>query len=100
MPIAGVVISVKPEETEEAARLLTKAAGIEIHGSDSQGHIVAVLEAESLKAMEKLVDCINALPPILNVGLTYINTEDEDFTKSDKGGNAAPSPLSPGRWRV
>ena len=97
MPIAGVVISVKPEEAEEAARLLADAAGLEIQGGDAEGHIVAVLEAKSMKAMEKLVDSINALPPVLNVGLTYINTEDEGFDHNDNGGDAAPSPPS---WRA
>jgi len=92
MPIAGVVITVKPEEAQEAARLLADIAGLEIQGSDAQGHIVAVLEAESLRAMEKLVDGINVLPPVLHVGLTYINTEDEGI---DDGGDArASSPMS------
>jgi len=89
MPIAGVVVSVKPEEAKEAARLLAAVAGVEVEGGDTQGHIVAVLEAESLKAMEKLVDSINALSPVLNVGLTYINVEDE--SQGNDGGEAAPS---------
>jgi nitrate reductase NapAB chaperone NapD len=78
MPIAGVVISVKPEETGTAARHLAAIAGLEIQGNDDQGHIVAVLETTSLKTMEKLVDSLNALPSVLNVGLTYINTEEDD----------------------
>ena len=90
MPIAGVVISVKPAEAEEAARLLAGLAGVEMQGGDAQGHLVAVLEAESMRAMEKLVDSINALTPVLNVGLTYINTEDEASAQSDNGGEATP----------
>ena len=86
MPIAGVVISVKPEETAQAARQLAVIAGLEIQGNDDQGHIVAVLETGSLKAMEKLVDNLNALPPVLNVGLTYINTEED-------GADTAASPI-------
>ncbi|HBT97691.1 MAG TPA: hypothetical protein DEB25_08735, partial [Desulfobulbaceae bacterium] len=77
MPIAGVVISVKPEETGVARRQISAMAGVELHGEDAQGHLVAVLEAKSLAAMEKLVDSLNAMPPVLNVGLTYINNEDE-----------------------
>jgi len=77
MPIAGVVISVQPEDIGQAARQLAAIAGLEIQGHDDQGHIVVVLETASLQAMEKLVDSLNALPPVLNVGLTYINTEED-----------------------
>lgn len=93
MPIAGVVISVKTEETQEAARLLTDVAGVEVHGANDQGQIVAVLESPSIKAMEKLVDSINALPPVLNVGLTYINTEDESPGQNDGGDDKSFSDL-------
>jgi len=82
MPIAGVVISVHPEDIGQAARQLTAIAGLEIQGHDDQGHIVAVLETASLQAMEKLVDSLNALPPVLNVGLTYINTEEDGMDTS------------------
>jgi len=77
MPIAGVVISVQPEEILAATREINQIAGVEVQGHDDQGHIVAVLETASLKTMEKLVDSLNALPPVLNVGLTYINTEED-----------------------
>jgi len=85
MPIAGVVISVKPEDTARAAGQLAAVTGLEIQGSDDQGHIVAVLETASLQAMEKLVDHLNAMPSVLNVGLTYINTEEDgaDTTAPD-----------------
>ena len=77
MPIAGVVISVQPEEIQAATREISQIAGVEVQGHDDQGHIVAVLETASLKAMEKLVDGLNALPAVLNVGLSYINTEED-----------------------
>ncbi|MDR3090207.1 MAG: chaperone NapD [Desulfobulbaceae bacterium] len=77
MPIAGAVITVKPEQAAEAARDLAAIAGVESQGGDGSGHLVVVLESASLKAMENLVERINALPQVVNVGLTYINVEDE-----------------------
>ena len=77
MPISGVVINTVPAEVAAVARQLAALAEVEVHGHDAGGHVVAVLETESSAAMETLVTSINALPAVLGVGLTYLNTEDE-----------------------
>ena len=77
MPISGVVITCRPEEKNQARQALAAIEGVEIHGDDAQGHIVAVLETVSSEAMQALVDRIAGVEQILSVGLTYINTEDE-----------------------
>ena len=50
---------------------------LEIHGADEKGNIVAVIDSQSSEDMEKLIDTINKHEHILNVGMTYLNTEDE-----------------------
>ena len=77
MPISGVVITGKPEDTSEILPVLSEMEGVEIFGDDEKGNIVAVLETGTSEEMEKLLDRIGKMPRVLHVGLTYLNTEDE-----------------------
>jgi len=77
MPIGGVVISCIPENTQEVLGSLKLLDGVEVHGDDDAGNIVAVLDFASSEEMEKSIDRINSDVNVLNVGLTYLNTEDE-----------------------
>ena len=77
MPISGLVIISRADHKNEVLRGLATIAGIEVHGDDDKGHIVAVLETSSSEDMEKIIDRINKDTNVLHVGLTYLNTEDE-----------------------
>ena len=77
MPISGVVITSRPTDRAEVLRSLAGIADVEVFGDDQQGNIVAVLETASSEDMEKLIDRISKEPCVLQVGLTYLNTEDE-----------------------
>ena len=77
MPISGVVITCRSDRTERVLEDLQQYRPIEIHGSDDRGNIVAVIDSESSEEMEKVIDTINRHEDILNVGMTYLNTEDE-----------------------
>lgn len=77
MPISGVVITSRPEQKETVLAELEAYGALEIHGADEKGNIVAVLDTESSEEMEKIIDSINKHEHILNVGMTYLNTEDE-----------------------
>lgn len=78
MPISGVVITGKADKMDEVESFLQQfQPQLEIHGTDEKGHIVSVLETESSEEMEKIIDTINKQECILNVGMTYLNTEDE-----------------------
>ena len=77
MPIGGVVITCNADKTAAVITELEIIKQIEIHGSDDQGNIIAVIDTESSEEMEKLIDRINKHEDILNVGMTYLNTEDE-----------------------
>ncbi len=77
MPISGVVITSRPTDRAEVLRSLAGIADVEVFGDDQQGNIVAVLETASSEDMEKLIDRISKEPCVLQVGMTYLNTEDE-----------------------
>ena len=77
MPIGGVVITCKAEFKDSVLEELGTYLGLEIHGTDDKGHIVAVIDSHSSEEMETLIDTINKHEHILNVGMTYLNTEDE-----------------------
>jgi periplasmic nitrate reductase NapD len=91
MPISGVVISSLPGDIEEVVRYLHALAGVEVHGSDAVGNIVAVLETATSEAMQDLIDRMGKDERIINVGLTYLNTEDEALQVAE--GNKTPLPL-------
>jgi len=78
MPIGGVVISALPREVEQVAEACGAMAGVEIHGLDDKGNIVAVLDTRTTDEMEELMRSIGRRPGVLQVGLTYLNSEDED----------------------
>lgn len=77
MPIGGVIISCFPEHKEAVITNLNHIGEMEIHGADKQGNIVAVLDTTTSEDMETIIASINADENVLNVGLTYLNTEDE-----------------------
>lgn len=77
MPIGGIVITCNVELKDQVLKDLEAYADLEIHGADDQGNIVAVIDSDSSEDMEKLIDTINKHDQILNVGMTYLNTEDE-----------------------
>ncbi len=77
MPVAGVVITTRPDDLDQTRRALAAFAAVEVHGSDSRGNIVAVLDTPTLDTMEELVRELEAMDTVLAVGVTYLNTEDE-----------------------
>jgi nitrate reductase NapAB chaperone NapD len=77
MPIGGFVINVIPEEASLITRRLEDLDGVEIHGVDKKGNVVAVLDCTTSEDMKRLVTHINNIDGVLSVGLTYLNAEDE-----------------------
>ncbi len=77
MPIGGFVINIDPEKITETISTLTTFSGVEIHGSDSKGNVVAVLESKTAEEMEQIVKEIMKIETVYSVGLTYFNGEDE-----------------------
>ena len=77
MPVGGFVITVVPEESDRIAARLEAMNGVTIYGDDELGNLVAVLEADSGRDLEKLAENVKKLDGILTMGMTYLNVEDE-----------------------
>ncbi len=77
MPIGGFVINVDPKRVEESVESLKGFNGVEIHGTDAKGNIVAVLESSTSEEMDEMVKAIMKIETVYSVGLTYFNAEDE-----------------------
>lgn len=76
MPISGVVVTTRPEDLPRTSRFLAACAGVEVHGADVHGNIVAVFETSTGAEMEQLLQTVNANPLVLHTGVTYLNMED------------------------
>lgn len=83
MPISGVVITCQVKQKDQVLQGLAALPEVEIHGDDEKGNIVVVLETDSSEKMEKVIDRISKDINVLNVGLTYLNTEDEALRMAD-----------------
>ncbi|MFT5700007.1 MAG: nitrate reductase NapAB chaperone NapD [Desulforhopalus sp.] len=77
MPISGIIITSTPENLDDVLSQLKEIPGVEVHGADEKANIVAVLDTKSSEEMETIIDRINKDEKVLNVGVTYLNTEDE-----------------------
>ena len=91
MPISGVVISSRPQDKTDVLLTLATMSAVEVFGDDEQGNIVAVLETASSEDMQNVIDRISKDQQVLNVGLTYLNTEDEALRLPD--GKDVPKPI-------
>lgn len=77
MPISGVIITSTPEHVDAVLSQLKHIPEVEVHGADEKANIVAVLDTKSSEEMETIIDRVNKDEKVLNVGVTYLNTEDE-----------------------
>ena len=77
MPISGIIITSTPDNLDAVLSQLKEIPGVEVHGADEKANIVAVLDTKSSEEMETIIDRINKDEKVLNVGVTYLNTEDE-----------------------
>jgi nitrate reductase NapAB chaperone NapD len=77
MVVGGFVVQSFPEERVAAVEALSALEGVELYGADEQGNIVAVVEADSSDDLGEIVKKMEKVDAVLNVGMTYMNMEDE-----------------------
>ncbi|MCL1980321.1 MAG: chaperone NapD [Proteobacteria bacterium] len=85
MPISGVVITTQPEDLDQTWQFLATCAGVEVHGANDQGNIVAVFDTRTIEEMECLLKTVNTYPLVLHTGVTYLNMEDVVDEGMDSG---------------
>ncbi len=77
MPIGGFIVNAQPEFVSDVAGQLNLIDDVEVHGFDESGNIVAVIDSVTSDVMEAQVKKIEALEPVLTVGVAYLHAEDE-----------------------
>ena len=79
MPIAGVVILTRSENTSQVLNQLQNIENVTTYGVHKDNNIIAVFEGQTPKDLERLNDkIINELPGILGIYPAYVNYEDLD----------------------
>lgn len=77
MVIGGFVVQCLPEERTAVVEQLSSLQGLEVYGTDEKGNVVAVVEADSSDDLGEMVKLMEKTESVLNVGMTYMNMEDE-----------------------
>ncbi|MEN8199551.1 MAG: chaperone NapD [Thermodesulfobacteriota bacterium] len=88
MVVGGFVVRCFPEERVTTVELLSALQGVELYGVDEKGNIVAVVEADSSDELGEIVKQMEKVDAVLNVGMTYMNMEDE--AEKIASGDSAP----------
>jgi nitrate reductase NapAB chaperone NapD len=83
VPIAGVVVSTYRDKAGSLEEKLHVFPGVETHGGDGRGHLIAVLEAPDREGMETLIRRLEAMDEVLNVGITFL-AADTDCTDEEE----------------
>ncbi len=79
MNYSGVLVMAKPSNLQVARDALNALAGVEVFQIDRErGRIVAVLEADSIKAETELLQCIKSLPGVAAAEMVYHYFEDDN----------------------
>jgi len=78
MPIAGVLVLTRPEESEEVLMKLSHIENVTTYGIHKENYIIAVLEGDTPRALEKLSESMTSeISGVIGVYPTYVNYEDE-----------------------
>lgn len=73
--IAGVIVAVSRQHTEDVRANLAVLPGAIVHAVADDGRMVVTLETGSAPATLDCMDAIRALPGVFNVALVYQHAE-------------------------
>ncbi len=76
MPIGGIVITVRPDDRQDAEVILTRFSELSVYGSDEKGNIIAMLKGNDSESIEEAIMAIEAIDTVIEVNLVYLNAED------------------------
>lgn len=75
MPISGIVITCKADQTGTVVETIKTSGVAEIHGSSPDGKVVAVIEAPSVEDEVRIVNSLAVMDGVINVHLAYHHIE-------------------------
>jgi nitrate reductase NapD len=73
--IASILVRVRPEHLDEAARAIEALPGAQIYSRDPKGKLVVVLEAADTGSIGATLNVISCLPHVLTASLVFQGTD-------------------------
>ncbi|MFZ5574313.1 MAG: chaperone NapD [Pseudomonadota bacterium] len=83
MNLSGILVMTRPENLSAVAAELNALPGVEVHHEDAVGRLVAVLEAESVRAEADGLRRIKTIPGVLMAEMVFHYFEDDDEVLSE-----------------
>ena len=74
--IASVLVQVRPERMDAAARAIEALPGAEIYSRDPRGKLVVVLEASTVGVIGSTLNTISLMPHVLTAALVFHGTDE------------------------
>ncbi|NOZ55837.1 MAG: chaperone NapD [Calditrichaeota bacterium] len=76
MPIAGLAVLVKPDQTDSVRETLSQMECVEVYGADDKGNLIVVLDCSSTEQMREVEKQLRQVDGVVNVAGAYYNFED------------------------
>ena len=74
--IASILVQVRPERMDDAARAIEALPGAQIYSRDARGKLVVVIEAADVGAIGSSLNTISLMPNVLTAALVFHGTDD------------------------
>jgi len=74
--IASILVQVRPERLDAAARAIEALPGTEIYSRDPKGKLVVVIESADVGAIGTTLNTISLMPDVLTAALVFHGTDD------------------------
>ena len=75
--IASVLVQVRPECMDSAARAIAAMPGTQIYSRDARGKLVAVIEAPNTGTIGTILNSSSLLPDVLSAALVFHGTDED-----------------------
>jgi len=77
MNISGVLVRSRPEKLHAVRARLEQLTGVEVHGANADGRLVATVEEDGDRAMADTVLRMQDLPGVISASMIYHQYEEE-----------------------
>jgi len=73
--IASILVQIRPERLDAAARAIEALPGTQIYSRDPKGKLVVVIEASDVGAIGTTLNRISLMPDVLTAALVFHGTD-------------------------
>ena len=77
MPIGSFIMTLDPNEQQAVLEQCAEFPEVEIHGVDSVGQAVVVIDSATSREMESITEKLQKLAGVLSLAAVYLHAEDE-----------------------